>query len=254
MNQSLEAKASKPAVALDAVWSLLIFGAGLLGERELRNFSVYLIYGTVLFLGILAADFALAKRAGRGRGELVLTGLFLFGYLGALAAASPGLIRLFIALITASVFFAYHSRPPQGLPRKSVFEVVNIITAVYLLTFLWALNFFFAAGWWLTLLLVFGFFTLLFWQAFNKLRVPRSDVWPACVLSALIMTEIAWAAIYLPVNFITGAVAVFSPFYLIFMLSSSQARKRLSRDKVYFHVGIMLVVLFLSLVSSPWTY
>ncbi|MBI4050276.1 MAG: hypothetical protein HY398_02400 [Candidatus Doudnabacteria bacterium] len=189
---------------------------------------------------LLAAAIALAAVAfsNRKRGrQMILPLLLVIGYFGSLAAISwlPG--KILLGLLVAMLYYLYRLAPAADEPA-------TLATGFLLLWFIWSWHFFFPLAWYNLLLLIFASFFLLYTAIFHDLLVS--------LVAALAMVEVAWAEAYWPVHFLTAAVMSFAVFYAISVGSREYFSGRLTRKKLYFQAGLILIVLTLTLFSSPW--
>lgn len=189
------------------------------------------IYG--IFLAGVLAGFVFFKRN-------LLSWFFLLGFLGTLAATPFFILKLFLTLAGAAIYYFYEQNPDGRL--KQVF----ILSAAFLLNFsFWGVNFFFTPPWWALILAAAVIFGIFLRQIFSN------SVW--VMIYALILVEIASASLYLPFHFINLALLNFAGFYLLYLLGSLYLTHALSERKIYFHAVLIGVILVLSLISSPWT-
>jgi hypothetical protein len=148
------------------------------------------------------------------------------------------------------LFYSYEYYFPKRAPR--FVADVFFLAAVFLnLTLIWAANFFFTLPWWLVLLWIFVFMFLHFWLAFNTMKEKERSIIYG-LLSGLLALEIGWAVLFWPVHFLTAALMNFAAMYLIFIFSDLYFRRKLEKNKIVFQAGIILIVLILSLLTSPW--
>jgi len=242
----------KPQSLLALLSSLPVLVAAFFGTKSEGDLKNYLIFVLVSLVVILLANYFWLRRNERRAVFLLLPALFSLGAFGILATVSGLGFKVIIALALALLFYFYQLRYPVS-HSTSLEEVFNLVTALVLLVFLWALSFFFNLSWWGLLMITFILFFLLFWQAFYKIGKQSTELSLWTLLSAILVVEVSWAVLYLPVHFLTSSVVVFSAFYLIYMFSRLYQKDKLSRDKIYFQLGLMGIVLLLSLVSSRWT-
>ena len=242
----------RPRHLVDLFLSLPLFAVSLLGTGREGDFGFYVGFVLAYLALQLGINNWIVKRENGARLLLVLPFLFALGFLGLQAAISSPVIKVILGIASAVGFYFYQSNFPK---QKHHFleDVFNVVALFVVLAFLWSLNFFFAFSWWLLLILIFVTTALLFWQAFYKMGIGGLELRLITILSAISVVEISWATLYLPVYFITAAVIGFSGAYLIYMLSHFYFRKGLTKDKIYFQVGMIVIVLLLSLLSSPWS-
>lgn len=239
---------------ISLVPSALILITALLGNRSgAQRLGSYYIGAALSFAVIIFSELRLLRRRTRSRADflwLVMPGLFLLGIFGTVAATQAG-IGIFFAILASYLFYFYHRHFPSPIPLY-IEQVFTLYGAFLLSIFLWSFNYFFTPAWWITTLLMFGGFFLLFLQAFYKMaRPPGEAVFDALVM-ALLMVEVSWAVLFWPVHFFTAAVISFAVFYLAYMLGVQYFKGRLNRRKIYFQTSLISIVVLITLISSSW--
>lgn len=236
---------------INAFLAVLIFGLSLKTYTALEDF---VLWASLLIVMLLVINFTALQGNISTRRDyqlLILPVLFLCALFGTVGAISPLGIKIFLTILGTLLFYIYQlyfpHRPPSFLE-----EVFAIGTGFLLLSFTWAINFFFSLPWWSVSLLTFFVFFLLFWQAFSKMRLMSTQILIWSWINALILSEISWVALFLPVHFLTAAALSFGVFYLLYMLSYLHLQRRLTKKKIYFQTAIILVVWLASLLSSSW--
>ena len=240
-------------IVLSFLITAAIVVAGLRSYENLENF----IWMSAVTVGLVAAGnlFELRKVAVDAEGfwPAVLPVLYLIGLMGTVAASSTSYVRVGVVVIGAYIFYAYQRGFPNRVPQF-LEDTFSMLGTFFFLVFVWSLNFFFSLsipGWALMLGVATAFF-LNFRQLFYKLGIfaRRGSIY--ALLCALVMAQVTWAILYWPVNFLTASVTSFTLYYLIYTLGTLHFRQNLNRDKLYFQIAIILVVLLFSLISSPW--
>ncbi len=180
----------------------------------------------------------------------VLSILFLVGYFGTIASISSFAIKLFVA-IAAAFFFYLHET--YDLKRRFLFEdFFELSSGFLLLTFVWSFSYFFSPHWWVVMILTFVFFSVFAFQMFLRWGVLAADAFLWALISALLMVEVSWTVLHLPVHFLTASVASFGVFYLLYQISLLYFTGTIAKNKIYFHAILITVAVILSLISSPW--
>jgi len=231
--------------------SLPIFVASLLPAQEASDFATYVIFSILSALAVFGINYLLLRRSGKAVIFLILPTLFMVGTLGAMATISSMVLKITLGVVTAILFYLYESYFPDRHPAFFE-EMFSLVVAFLVLVFLWGLYFFFGLAWWGLLVISGIIFALLFLQAFYKMNRRGQDLTLMTLLAVILLLEISWTQFYLPVHFLTASVVGFAVFYLIYTLSRLHFLGKLSRDKVYFQVGMIAILVALSLFSSPW--
>lgn len=235
-------KAKKIANTVLAV--LIIY----VGAGNYTSFGSLLWYVLPLLALAVLVDLYAIKKANLPRkyGFLVFVpGLFLVGLFGTLSGISPMAVKLFIVTIAGAWFYLYQIYFPNSLP--SFLEEVTVLATAFLnFNLIWSLNFFFSPPGFVIMLMMFAVAVILFWLVF------RHDHPVLPWIYGLIILEMTWVLLFWPLHYLNMAVVSFSGFYGLYMLSRHYFENRLTRDKVYFHLALITVMLILSLISSPW--
>lgn len=223
----------------------------------IRTFSTSraLLLGVALAVGALAIIdsifLRIAKKNLMHMLQVILPAFFMIGLFGTTAGISSLFLRICLGLLAAGLFYSYQIY--LGEPLPAFLEDLFVLSTAFLLSiFLWSLNFFYSPPAWGTLLLSSVLFFPVFFQSFYKLEKGRGRAILLALVAILLISESAWVILFLPLHFLTAAVMQFGVFYTIYMLSLAHFSGRLTRKKVYFHVGLILIVLGISLLSSPW--
>jgi hypothetical protein len=230
------------------IYFILALAALTLGLSQ--NLQSLLVYGAGFLFAVIIVK--LIYRKLRPAGEnwlrgLILTILFLSGFFGSMAAVSALPIKLFLGFFGAVILFL-----GQIYPTKTLLEILILLTAFLVSLSVWAWNFFFSPSWWVILLVTFGVFYLLFWQEGLKLTAGQAEVRVFPLIASLILVEVAWAILFLPLYFLTEALVSLVVFYAIFEFSKVYFMGGLTKKQVLFHSIIIGIVLGLGLVSSAW--
>lgn len=243
----------------ERLWKSLILvislGIFLAASWEHRSLEAYLYLGlTLSALSTFVNIFALRQRT-PGRTNylpLILPGFFLLGLFGVIPGISDRWFTWLIALISSVLFYIYE----RGYPQKTArwFEETFSLTAGFLvLTALWSWNYFFTPPWAILVLLTTVLFFFFFLQSLDKQYGSGKNLFLLTLVSTLLVMEIVWVVLFLPVHFFTATVVSFSAFYLIFILGGYHFSGHLTRRRVIFQCTVISLVLFFSLLSSPWT-
>ncbi|MBX4191770.1 MAG: hypothetical protein KW804_03155, partial [Candidatus Doudnabacteria bacterium] len=72
------------------------------------------------------------------------------------------------------------------------------------------------------------------------------------LLIAMVITEITWALSFWPTHFFVNAVVLFCAFYLLWLFSFSAFFGKLTKQKVYWQLTLIAIVLILTLSTTAW--
>jgi hypothetical protein len=72
------------------------------------------------------------------------------------------------------------------------------------------------------------------------------------LLIAIVCTEIVWALSFWPTHFFVNAVILFCVFYILWLFSFSAFFGKLTRQKVYWQLTLVAIVLILTLTTAAW--
>lgn len=240
---------------INVLFVVLVIGASLSSYQVLKD---YVFWSAGLAALLTLINFFAVRQTGDPRANyvlLILPSLYVIGLMGVAAATATLGFKIFFAAAGGLLLYFYQFYFPQPPPRFME-DLFSMVTGFLLLTAGWAVNFFFALPWWVLTTAIFLAFLLVFGQAFLKLQRAalvrrRHFIW--ALTSSLILVESTWATFFWPVHFLTAAVMGFAVFYLLYVLAALHWEGRLTKQKIYFQTGIILLVLLFSLLSSPWT-
>ncbi len=193
---------------------------------------------------------ALANAILGKRRDKILSILFLIGYFGTLASVSTLALKLIVSVVAVILFYFFQTRDEKS---PFLFNDFFVLSAGFLLlTGIWSFSYFFSPHWWVVMILTFVLFFVFMHRIYSRVAVLGADALLWALIAALLMAEVAWAALHLPVHFLTSAVLNFGVFYLVYQFSSLHFAGKLAKNKVYFHALLIGIVVILSLTSSPW--
>lgn len=215
------------------------------GELEKFIFITGAILGAVVLIELLVSRFLSEKPLGFHLP--VLLGFFLLGLFGTVAATSSPAVKILLALLSAVLVYFQSATAYQ-----SVREVFTIATAFLVSLSIWAWNFYFTAPWWSLTLLAFGSYLVIFWACEASFSQADSfqTIWP--ILAGLLMVEVFWAMLYLPLHYLTMALVTTTVFYALYEFFNLHIRGRLNRMQILFHSVFIIVILMASLLSTAW--
>lgn len=77
--------------------------------------------------------------------------------------------------------------------------------------------------------------------------------WLGSIIIALALSELAWAASFLPLHYSVVGFMMFNLFYLLWALYYYYLFNHLTLRKVQFHIGLAILFISLALISTPWS-
>jgi hypothetical protein len=176
--------------------------------------------------------------------------LFLCALLG-LFFIVPANLSAGFYLIGATLFLffvEYYIINPSE--QKIFFETLFSFFGLSLTIF--AFNFYFVPSNSLTLILIFLISYLVTRASLDYVTVSNQSKNFYAWLLALIMLELSWALIYLPLTFATLSVIVLNIFYGFWIIVYHHLYHNLSLKKIVFHLIFALIIIILAFLSTPW--
>lgn len=237
---------------INAIIGILIFALAA-GEYSSLASYAYILSGFIT--GTTAINFFIIRKKARSKidySRLILPSLFLIGFFSIIPVGGYRGVLLFVSILAAGLYYIYMENFPRK-PSAWLEETFSMATGFLLLCALWIWNYFFTPPWVNFMLFSTLLFFLFFLQNLHKLAKQTADATVLALLSALLIMEVIWSVLFWPVHFLTAAVMCFSVFYLVYILSAYYFDGRLTRRRIYFQCSIILTVLVISLLSSPWT-
>ncbi|MBX4204826.1 MAG: hypothetical protein KW788_01395 [Candidatus Doudnabacteria bacterium] len=200
--------------------------------------------GLVLFI---AATFAInIKRVGVSWPHLLLPCFYLLGSGSIFAVIASPSARLWFLIAACAIFYFLEMQ----LGRESHFlQNVFLFSAFAIFTGIFSLQFYFprlSFVW--VVLLVFVFSYLLIIQGFAGFSLPVKKYFS--FLIALVCAQAAWGLSLWPTYYIVNAIVAFSIFYLLWIFSFSAFFGKLTRNKIYLQLSLVIIVLAATLLSA----
>ncbi len=178
----------------------------------------------------------------------ILPIFFLLGLFGAMAAISQNWIRFLVGVGGAIWLYAFQIREDQHSS-----ESFSLVTAFLLLLSVWSVNFFFSPPWWAMIMALSLSPVIVLWLALSDYPLTRAEksIWSLVVF--IILAEVSWTILLLPLHYFSTAVASFSIFYLLFIFSFLYFTERITRKRILFHSVLAGALVLASFLSSPFT-
>lgn len=208
--------------------------------------SPYAFAGAVLILLFMA--FAVNfRRLNFTWPHLLLPTLFIFATASCFAVISNPQTRLIFLLFASIAFFLLELRLGRESHLLQTFYLFSVFS-IYLGYF--ALKFYFNLPLFLVIPLVFIASYLFALQGLSGFSLPAKKYF--YFLIALLCAEAAWGLLLWPTHFFVDAVVLFSFFYLLWLFSFSAFFGKLSKQKIFWQVGIISIILILTFLTAAW--
>jgi len=222
------------------ILSLLLFMVFYGSTSSLYVFAA----GLVLFA---AATFAInVKRVGISWSHLLLPVFYLLGVGSIFAVIGNHNLRLIFLLASAIVFYFVELH----LGRESHFlQNVYLFSAFAIFTGLYSLQFYFPKmSVMFLVLLTFIFSYLLILQGFAGFSLPVKKYFAFII--AFVCAQAAWGLSLWPTYYVVNALVTFAIFYLLWIFSFSAFFGKLSRNKIYWQLSLVSIMLAITLVTA----
>lgn len=211
---------------------------------SLGNFYIYATSIVVLILATFAINF---KRLNFTWPHLLLPTIYLLGVGSVFAVITSPTFRLAFLIMACLLFYVLEMR----IGRESHFlQNVYLLSVFALYLGLFALQFYFNLKIWWMIPLVFLLTYLLAVQGFAGFSLPAKRYF--YLLVAIIISEAAWGLVFWPTHFFVNSVVLFCIFYLLWLFSFSAFFGRLSRQKIYWQVTLIALILAVTLGTAAW--
>lgn len=196
----------------------------------------------VLILCALAINY---KRLGLTWPHLLLPCFYLIGTASVFAIMTNHSWRL-VFLILATIFFYVMEmelgRESHLLQNIFLFSVFEIFVGLFAVQFYLHLSYI-----WITIIMfVVSYFLII--QGFAGFSLPVKKYFS--FLITLVCAETAWALSWWPTYFVVDAIIAFAIFYLLWIFSFSAFFGKLSKNKIYWQLSLVLLVVIVVLATT----
>lgn len=214
----------------------------LLGSQG--NQYIYTASIVVLILAVFAINF---KRLNFTWPHLLLPTIYLLGVASVFAVIADPNFRIVFLVAACLLFYVLEMK----LGHESHFlQNMFLLSAFGLYLGLFAAQFYFNLKAWWFVPLVFLATYLLSVQGFAGFSLPAKRYF--YLMHALVISEAAWGLIFWPTYFFVDSVVLFCIFYLLWLFSFSAFFGRLTRQKIYWQLTLVAIVLLLTLSTAAW--
>lgn len=208
------------------------------------NLYVFAASVAILIFASLAINF---KRLNFTWPHLMLPVIFLIASGSVFTIINSSTLRLVFLVAIAVTFYFLEIK----LGRESHFlQNVYLLSVFALFLSLSAFGFYFNVRVWLIVPMVFLMTYLLAIQGFAGFSLPSKKYFH--LLIALVVAEVAWGLSFWPTHFFVNAVIIFCFFYILWLFSFSAFFGKLTRQKVYWQLTLVTIVLALTLATAAW--
>ncbi len=223
------------------ILAILLFLIFLGSAAHLYVFAASVV---VLIFASLAINF---KRLNFTWPHLMLPAIYLAASGSVFTIIISGTMRILFLLLIAIVFYFLEVK----LGRESHFlQNVYLLSTFALYLSMFAFQFYFNVKVWWMVPIAFGLSYLLAIQGFAGFSLPSKKYFH--LLIAIVATEVTWALSFWPTHYFVDAVILFSFFYILWLFSFSAFFGKLTRQKVYWQLTLILIVLVVTLTTAAW--
>jgi hypothetical protein len=154
-----------------------------------------------------------------------------------------------VAFLVPAAFVFYMIEVQLG--RESHFlQNVYLFSSFAILIGLYALQFYFHLNYlWMVPLIFIATYALIV-QGFAGFSLPVKKYFS--FLIAFVCAQIAWGLSLWPTYFVVNALITFSVFYLLWIFSFSAFFGKLTRNKIYWQLSLVLIILAVTLSSTSF--
>ncbi len=155
--------------------------------------------------------------------------------------------RIIFLLIIAAIFYLLEIK----LGKESHFlQNVYLLSVFAIFLAMFAFQFYFVINIWIMVPLSFIIIYLLAIQGFAGFSLPSKKYFH--LLIAITGTEVVWGLSFWPTHFLVNAIILFIFFYLLWLFSFSAFFGKLTRQKVYWQLTLITIVLIIILSTANW--
>ena len=225
------------SITLAILLFLVVFGTQ-------AKFFVFIISILGLILAAFAVNF---KRLNFTWPHLLLPTIYLLA-VGSVFIIIPSATLRLIFLIAVSINFYFLE---VRLGRESHFlQNIYLLSVFGLYLGMFAVHFYFNVKNWFLVPAAFGLTYLLAIQGLAGFSLPAKRHF--YFLIALVCAEATWGLTFWPTHFFVNSIVLFSIFYLLWIFSFSAFFGKLSRQKIYWQLSLIAIILAVTLSTAAW--
>lgn len=177
--------------------------------------------------------------------------LFLTAWFGMFFLIPSSLGRGAFLLIGVPIVFFFESL--VGNTGQQLGWNEFLLTAGGVLLSIFGLNYYFIFPGVLYLLVVFVAVTLLVRTSLELVPHDTLVKWVASLAIGLFVTELFWAASFLPLHYTALAVIVFNALYVVWIMYYHYLYHTLTLKQIQFHLLLALVLTAVMFITTPWS-
>ncbi|MBX4187150.1 MAG: hypothetical protein KW802_02750 [Candidatus Doudnabacteria bacterium] len=208
------------------------------------NIYVFAASVVILIFATLAINF---KRLNFTWPHLMLPLIYLLSAGSVFAIISSPQERVVFLLLASITFYLLEIK----LGKESHFlQNIYLLSTFALYLALFALQFYFNLRVWYVVPIAFVITYLLSIQGFAGFSLPSKKYFH--LLMAMVAGEATWGLSFWPTHYFVNAVILFCFFYVLWLFSFSAFFGKLTRQKVYWQLTLVAIVLILTLSTAAW--
>ena len=198
----------------------------------------------VLIFASLAINY---KRLNFTWPHLMLPVIYLLAVGSVYTIISDSTIRTIFLVIASMSFYVLEVK----LGKESHFlQNIYLLSVFGIFLALFALQFYFNLPVWVTIPAAYIITYLLTIQGFAGFSLPSKKYFH--ILTAMVVAEVTWALSFWPSHYFVNAVVLFCFFYVLWLFSFSAFFGKLTKQKVYWQLTLVAIVLILTLTTAAW--
>jgi len=179
--------------------------------------------------------------------HLLLPTFFLLAVGVSFAVITLPIIRTIFLVVSAILYYLLQIK----LGKESYFlQSVFLLSAFGIYSGLFALEFYLNLNIWLVLLGVLVFTLLFTLQGFAGFELTTKK--NLILIIVLLITQSALGLLLWPVHFLVSGAVLFGIFYLLWVFLVSAFFGKLTRNKIFWQVGLVSIFLLIILSTAAW--
>ena len=227
------------------------FFVGLELTFNLRLWGALLL---LLVLLILTVGIILIRSEEGGDFHITQTILPIFSAIGftgfALFLPNANYLHAYFLLASFLMYFVLRYGSKKAFPNWN-WTVSFFVLFTLLATILgWRFHLFIPVM--LVLSLVFVSFTLMSLQSLARIVPHSSESWLLALVIGFVLTQVAWALLFMPLHFLVSAGVLVALYYVIFHLLSLSYEKKLTKQDIVEYIVLGAISLFVLLFTARW--
>ncbi len=132
--------------------------------------------------------------------------------------------------------------------------VVTLICTFFIYSGITGLSVFLNWPAWVTILIISSITFILAYQSFWFAGLLSKEAWFYILILALMVAEIYWCVVILPVGFIALGCVLFSIYFVFLGITQAYLKQELTKKIVWQHLILSAILLIASLSTARWMY